>query len=108
MLHKLIVKKTTRTLDETLTETMGREFVLLALMLAFVSCFFSLRLEGQTSQGSITGRVTDSSGAIVRHAAVQIISDDTQAALSTVTNSDGLYNIQSLNPGAYTVKVSGE
>lgn len=75
----------------------------LALLLGLT---LAVGLHAQTGQGSITGRVTDSKGAVIQNASVLVVSDDTKIALSTVTNDAGLYDVQSLNPGQYTVTVS--
>jgi Carboxypeptidase regulatory-like domain/TonB dependent receptor len=75
---------------------------LLCLLVCFV---FSIALRAQTGQGSIAGRVTDASGAIVGGTRVEVINAETQVALSTITNAEGAYNVQSLNPGQYTIRV---
>jgi len=77
-------------------------FVLLLLLLLSLP---SHCLWAQTGQGTITGRVTDNNGAVIPKATVQVVNDATNVLLSTETNTDGLYNIQSLNPGQYTVTV---
>jgi Carboxypeptidase regulatory-like domain len=60
---------------------------------------------GQGITGSITGTVTDSSGAWLAGATVTIRQVDTNA-IRTVTTSDvGSYTVTQLMPGIYTVKV---
>ena len=81
--------------------------VLACRLVLLVGCTLTAGLNAQTGQGAITGRVTDSSGAVIPKASVQIVNNDTRVALTTVTNDAGLYDIQSLNPGQYTVTVSG-
>lgn len=56
--------------------------------------------------GSITGAVTDPSGAVVPGAAVTATNTETNAARSTATNSAGLYVFPDLVPGTYSVKVA--
>ncbi len=58
----------------------------------------------QTS-GSITGEVTDASGAVVPDAAVTVSNMQTNVARQTVTNSSGLYSVPEVPPGLYSVKV---
>jgi outer membrane receptor protein involved in Fe transport len=58
-----------------------------------------------TISGSITGVVTDTSGAVIAGATVTATNINTQVSTSTVTNSTGLYTIYSLIPGTYTVAV---
>jgi hypothetical protein len=66
-------------------------------------------LRAQTVTGSITGTVTDSSGAIVPGAAVIAHNLDTGVDSPTTSNASGLYRIQFLPIGRYqvTVQASG-
>ena len=75
-------------------------------LLSFVMLASSLML-AQSGQGSISGRVTDPTGAVVKNAIVQVENDDTSTVVSVKTNADGVYSVQSLNPAQYTVTVSG-
>jgi Carboxypeptidase regulatory-like domain len=59
----------------------------------------------QTGQGAIGGAVHDESGAFVPRAEVDILSEATGVQQTTTTNQDGLFQVQSLNPGLYTVTV---
>lgn len=65
-----------------------------------------MNLQAQTGQGTINGRVTDSNGAIIQNASVLIVNNETHVSFTTLTNAEGLYNVQSLNPGSYVVTVS--
>ena len=55
---------------------------------------------------SITGRVTDSAGAIVPSAEISVRSTDTGVAATTRSNGEGYYNVPALLPGKYQVTVS--
>src|SRR5712692_4388836 len=55
---------------------------------------------------SLTGRITDPSGAVVPQAAVIARSMDTGVATATETTSDGYYTLSSLQPGRYEVTIS--
>jgi Carboxypeptidase regulatory-like domain len=61
---------------------------------------------GQAGRGSISGTITDPSGAIVPGAKVTLLNPATGVALHTVTSAAGLYTFISLNPGAYQVTAS--
>ncbi|MEA2262439.1 MAG: hypothetical protein QOJ51_5264, partial [Acidobacteriaceae bacterium] len=65
-------------------------------------------LQAQTGQSALTGVVSDSSGAIVSGARVNILNAATGVARTTVTDGSGLFSIQALNPGEYRVTVSGK
>lgn len=55
---------------------------------------------------SVTGRVTDLSGAVVPQAAVTAKSVDTGITTSTETTSEGYYTLPGLQPGKYELNVS--
>jgi hypothetical protein len=58
------------------------------------------------STGSISGTVTDQTGAVVAGAAVTITNTATNQASTTTTSSTGLYQSGALIPGVYSVKVA--
>lgn len=72
--------------------------------LALVLCL-SLSAWGQLNRGSITGLITDSSGAAVPGASVAARQEGTNAATETVTNEAGQYNFPNLPTGVYTITV---
>src|SRR5499427_1858120 len=59
----------------------------------------------QVSTSSITGQVTDSSGAVVANAQVEAKNDETGVIYNTVTTNTGHYSFASLTPGRYTITV---
>jgi carboxypeptidase family protein/TonB-dependent receptor-like protein len=54
--------------------------------------------------GSISGVVTDSTGAVVSGATVKVTNINTGVTATAKTNSAGVYNASSLNPGTYRVE----
>jgi hypothetical protein len=60
----------------------------------------------QAGRGSISGLVSDPSGAIVSGAKVTALNHATGITQHTVTSDAGLYSFVSLNPGIYTVTAS--
>src|SRR5499427_8436132 len=56
----------------------------------------------QTSRGTIQGRVTDSSGAVLQGASVTV----TPGGARAVTDAEGAYVVGALTPGDYTVTVT--
>jgi len=63
-------------------------------------------LFAQGTAGTITGVVTDPSGAVIPEATVTITNQGTGVDFHLTTNSAGVYSITSLIPGTYTVTVS--
>src|SRR5438876_4487046 len=57
----------------------------------------------QEFRGSISGRVTDPSGAAVPGAQVTVTNSATNVSSSATTNEDGVYTVLYLAPGQYTV-----
>src|ERR1017187_8962516 len=53
--------------------------------------------------GTITGTVLDASGAAMANVQVSIVQTETNFHFTSATNKDGLYRVQSLQPGPYTV-----
>lgn len=72
----------------------------LALLVAVMPSVF-----GQTTFGSITGQVTDTSGAVIPAAQVTLKNLGTSEIRMMKTGSDGLYQFVNLVPGSYSIKV---
>ena len=82
---------------------------LIALVFAFSLVVLSLSAIAAAQQlaATLTGTVTDSSGAVVPGAAVLVHNNDTNTDVRTVvTSGTGSYNITNLPAGRYTVNVS--
>jgi hypothetical protein len=57
--------------------------------------------------GSIQGTITDPSGAVVANASVVVTSTDEGTTRTLKTDKAGFYSVGPLNPGPYTVAISG-
>jgi hypothetical protein len=64
-------------------------------------------MSAQTT-ASISGRVQDSTGAIVVGAKVNLINEATNDTADTVTSSEGTYSFPVLLPGTYTIQVEAK
>ncbi|MEK7405610.1 MAG: TonB-dependent receptor [Acidobacteriota bacterium] len=60
-------------------------------------------LAAQETRGSLLGRVTDPSGAVMPGANVEAVHAQTGVAVKTVTNEEGIYQLLYLLPGMYNV-----
>ncbi len=76
------------------------------LLTAIGITFVAAPAGAQTITGTIRGAVTDSSGAVIPNATVTATNAATGVKTATVTNHDGLYNIQFLPIGSYTITVT--
>jgi hypothetical protein len=70
--------------------------------------FVSASAIAQNSRGSITGQLTDPSGAIIPHATVTVTDTDTGAVYRTTTTSGGFYSALELQPGPYEISVNAK
>ncbi len=59
---------------------------------------------GQSSQ--ITGRVTDTSGAVVVTAQVIVLQKDTGTRITVTSNQDGYYTVTRLDPGRFELEIN--
>jgi carboxypeptidase family protein len=76
--------------------------VLLLLPFAFATLLF-----GQGgANGTIVGTVTDSSGAVVANAKVDVMNTATGVVVHTETSSTGDYTVPYLNPASYKISVT--
>ncbi len=71
------------------------------LAIAFLLPAFGL---AQATFGTITGTVTDSTGAVVPNTEVTVVNDGTNLARTIVTGNDGNYSAPNLNSGNYRVQ----
>jgi hypothetical protein len=62
--------------------------------------------QAQVLYGTISGNVTDSSGAVVPGASVTALNTGTSYSRTVATNSEGIYLIQDLQPGTYKITVT--
>jgi Carboxypeptidase regulatory-like domain/TonB dependent receptor len=77
------------------------------LMLAVAATMICQGAIAQETTGSISGTVTDPSGAAIKDATVALINTDRHATIRTVsTNGAGFYTATSLPLGTYTVQVT--
>ena len=76
-----------------------------AVVLTSWFCLFSLQIASAGITGSISGIVTDNSGAVIAGAEVTARNTETGAEQTVKCDSDGRYSFLSLSPGHYDLKV---
>jgi hypothetical protein len=74
--------------------------------IGFSTSFFVQRLQAQVLYGSLTGAVTDQTGAVLPGAQVTISNDRTGLTRQATTDSTGRYRVLDLPEGTYTIDVS--
>jgi hypothetical protein len=85
---------------KTLTQMMKRILLTLAVVLT-VACSAT----AQSFEASLTGRVTDASGAVTARARVEVTNTATGRTTTALSNEAGIYTAPGLPPGTYQVTV---
>ncbi|MGB6686209.1 MAG: carboxypeptidase regulatory-like domain-containing protein [Terracidiphilus sp.] len=73
-------------------------------VIAFLVALASHIAWAQTNRATITGTVTDTSGAVVTDVEVTATNTGTNVPTATVSNHDGIYVLPNLVPGTYSVE----
>ncbi len=81
----------------------GFRFALYAILLISL---FSLTGLAQTSKGFVTGTVTDPNGAGIGGATIKITNAETGVNRTTVSQENGSFRLDAVDPGTYTVDIS--
>jgi Carboxypeptidase regulatory-like domain len=82
--------------------------LLIALLFIAILTLATPRGAAQVYTGSVTGVVTDPSGAVIPGAAVTLVDAAKGFPYSTVSDSVGRYVLRNLLPGMYTLKVEAK
>jgi len=80
--------------------TIGRFALLLVLLLA------GSLVQAQTTNATVTGTITDASGAVMPGVKVKVTNTDTGEVRSGTTSTAGYFSIPALPPGPYTLDAS--
>lgn len=83
----------------------GQEANKKAYWLIVLVLLIACRAQGQATQGSIFGTVTDTSGAVLPNVNVTVTSVERGVSRTTVTSDAGEYRVADLELGSYIVKV---
>jgi Carboxypeptidase regulatory-like domain len=82
-----------------------------SIAVIFITLFVVLMLTGsspaQTPSGTLRGRVTDPTGAVIPQATVTATGPKGQTT-SAVTNNQGNYELKGLSPGSYTITTAAK
>jgi hypothetical protein len=93
----------------TIQKEMKAAVVLACVALALcLNLFWSARSEAQVAGATLSGVITDLSGASIANATVSITNLGTQEVREVRSNGDGFYSAPNLLPGSYEVSASAE
>ncbi len=80
--------------------------ILSCCLLLTLMCLWPISGEAQVLYGTLTGNVTDSSGAAIAGAKVEALNTQTGVVNNTESDSAGIYRFSTLQPGIYKVTIS--
>src|SRR5215831_911619 len=72
----------------------------------FLFLWFAHSSAAQSPTGTISGLVTDPTGATIAGAEILVVNDATRVQFAGNTNEEGIYVISNVPPGSYRVQVS--
>jgi hypothetical protein len=81
---------------------------MIRLISAATLALFAVAALAQDDRGTISGQVTDASGAAIPEAKVRAIQKSTNQATEVVANKEGFYTLPYLPPSTYDVEVSAK
>lgn len=87
------------------SQTIHLRLIVLSMLLTGLCCLFSPQLAIAGVTGSISGTVTDKSGAVIAGAEVTARNTETGVQQTVKSDSDGRYSFLSLPPGHYDLKI---
>src|SRR5713226_2325709 len=93
-------------MEEIMRQARVTAFHVCFLLASLVFC--ASRIAAQGLFGTISGVVTDPSGAMVPDASVKVTNINTNVTTTLSTNNAGVYNATSLNPGVYKVQAEAK
>jgi hypothetical protein len=76
--------------------------------IVFVLCLVAQPLHGQSTSGTISGTVTDSTGAVIPMATVTLQNAASGDKRTTATNNDGFFSFQAVPPTNYKVIITSK
>jgi hypothetical protein len=78
------------------------------MLLVVILALFLAQALGQTTNGLVTGAVTDPTGAVVAGAEVNVSNQETGSHRTTTSGGAGIYVVPQLPPGIYTVSAKAQ
>jgi len=81
--------------------------IMRAVSLLTIAFIMTVAAIAQSNTGSITGIITDSTGAVVPNATVNVINQGTNERRTVQADGDGRYEVPSLSTGVYTIEATG-
>src|SRR5712691_13057060 len=74
------------------------------LIIVALSCCPAAAFAQRATTGTVTGKIVDSSGAVLPGVTVTLTSPEALGQFSTVTDGNGFFRVANLPPGTYDIK----
>jgi hypothetical protein len=88
--------------------TAAKSITFLSALLLLALLFFSPAAQAQLYSGTVTGTVTDPTGATVPSAKVTLVDQNKGYAFDATTDTAGRYSFRSVAPGTYKIRVEAK
>ena len=85
----------------------GSVFAISMLVFVALSILMASQAYAQVSGATLSGTVTDSSGAVIPNAQVAILDVSTGVTRTVTTGGAGFYTAPNLLPGTYEIRATG-
>lgn len=77
-------------------------------LMALALLLLAPRAFSQITTGSLSGTVTDTTGAVIPNATVTLVNESTNDTRATVSNGTGYFTFAAVQPGTFTVSVTAK
>ena len=76
------------------------------LVIVFFLLILQVSIRSQSIAGNISGTITDANGGVLPGATITLISEQSGASRSGVSNDEGRFQFSTVQPGPYTIKIA--
>jgi len=84
------------------------EIAAFACALFVVLCWIPRTVSAQSASGTLSGSVTDTSGAVIQQASITLVDTATGIKSVTVANGTGFFSFAAVHPGNYQLTITAE
>jgi Carboxypeptidase regulatory-like domain/TonB dependent receptor len=82
-----------------------KPFLIFAVLIAIAAALLTVPLSAQTTNGLMTGVVSDPTGAVVNGVTISVTNQATNEHRTTTTDQNGYYIVPQLPPGIYDISI---
>src|SRR6202012_2506661 len=75
------------------------------LLVSLLGLFAAIPAFSQLDTATVSGRITDSTGAVIAAAQITVVDIETNFESQSVANAEGIFRVPSLRPGPYRLQI---